>query len=159
GTIAPALLSDFFPSRMRGRVFAVFFAAIPIASAAGYIAGGLADQRFGWRAAFFIAGVPGILLALLCLALNDPPRGAQDGGSREAHCAPRGARRAYRELLGNRAYVLTVAGYAAYTFALGALAFWMLAFLERARGVPRASATVQFGAIVVITGFAGTFTG
>ena len=159
GTIAPALLSDSFPSRMRGRVFAVFFAAIPIGSAAGYIAGGLADQRFGWRAAFFIAGLPGVLLALLCLALDDPPRGGQDGGAPEPPATGRSAIRAYRELLRNRVYVLTVAGYAAYTFALGALAFWMPSFLERVRGVPKASATVQFGAIVVVTGFAGTFAG
>ena len=50
-------------------------------------------------------------------------------------------------------------GYAAYTFAVGGMAFWMPAFLERTRGVPRTVATVQFGAIVVATGFLGTFAG
>jgi len=159
GTIAPALLADHFPKEKRGRVFAVFFAAIPIGSAAGYILGGLADQKFGWRAAFFIAGAPGLALALLCLLLPDPPRGAQDLG--DPHGAPpRGtAWQAYRHVLQNRPYVLTVAGYAAYTFALGGLAFWAPAFLERARGMPRSAATVQFGAIVVATGFLGTFAG
>ncbi|HEX8253277.1 MAG TPA: MFS transporter, partial [Thermoanaerobaculia bacterium] len=63
GTIAPALLSDQFPIEKRGRVFAVFFAAIPVGSAAGYVLGGLADQHFGWRAAFWIAGFPGLLLS------------------------------------------------------------------------------------------------
>jgi sugar phosphate permease len=55
--------------------------------------------------------------------------------------------------------VLTVLGYAAYTFAIGALAFWTPTFLERARGIPKAHATVQFGAIVVVTGFLGTYLG
>jgi sugar phosphate permease len=55
--------------------------------------------------------------------------------------------------------VLTVLGYVAYTFALGGLAFWMPAFLERMRGIPREQATVSFGTIVVITGFVGTFAG
>ncbi len=50
-------------------------------------------------------------------------------------------------------------GYAAYTFAVGGLGAWMPAFLERVRGMPRAEATVSFGAIVVVTGFAGTFAG
>src|SRR5439155_701822 len=50
-------------------------------------------------------------------------------------------------------------GYAAYTFAIGALAFWTPAFLERTRGIPKAQATVQFGAIVVVTGFVGTYAG
>jgi MFS transporter, Spinster family, sphingosine-1-phosphate transporter len=52
-----------------------------------------------------------------------------------------------------------VLGYAAYTFAIGGLAFWMPTFLERVRGVPAAQATTGFGAIVVVTGFLGTFVG
>src|ERR1044071_2328822 len=78
GTIAPALLADSFPIERRGRVLSVFFAAIPIGSAAGYILGGLVDQHYGWRAAFWIAGAPGLLLALLVLVVKDPPRGLHD---------------------------------------------------------------------------------
>ena len=158
GTIAPALLADSFPRERRGRVFAIFFAAIPIGSAAGYALGGLMDQRYGWRSAFFVAGAPGLLLALLCLGLKDPPRGARD---EEEQGPPRGAgvRASYARLLRNRAYRLTVAGYAAYTFALGGLAFWAPAFFERIRGMSKADATIQFGAIVVVTGFLGTFAG
>jgi len=167
GTIAPALLADYFPKEKRGRVFAVFFSAIPVGSAAGYILGGLVDQRFGWRAAFFVAGLPGLLLALLCLKLFDPPRGAQDALQSPPHPDPLpegeggkgGIWAAYGRLLHNRPYALTVAGYAAYTFALGGLAFWAPAFLERMRGMSKADATVQFGAIVVVTGFTGTFAG
>jgi MFS family permease len=193
GTIAPALLADYFPREKRGRVFAVFFAAIPIGSAAGYVLGGLMDQRFGWRAAFYVAGLPGLALALLCLRLKDPVRGGQDeelgrelpphpdrppapretwpaataGAEVRRGEAPRtpplpggeGVRKSYARLLRNRAYRLTVLGYAAYTFALGGLAFWAPAFLERIRGMAKAEATVQFGAIVVVTGFVGTFAG
>lgn len=153
GTIAPALLSDYFPLEKRGRVLAVFFAAIPIGSAAGYVLGGFADHHFGWRAAFWIAGFPGILLAFLALMVKDVPRGQHD-----VH-TPRVSGSAYRDLLHNRPYILAVLGYAAYTFALGGLGFWMPAFLERARGMPRSEATVTFGAIVIVTGFAGTFIG
>src|SRR5436305_5098 len=80
GTIAPALLADSFPIERRGRVLAVFFSAIPIGSAAGYVLGGLVDQHFGWRAAFWIAGAPGLLLSLLVLLVKDPPRGLHDAG-------------------------------------------------------------------------------
>jgi MFS transporter, Spinster family, sphingosine-1-phosphate transporter len=164
GTISPALLADYFPRERRGRIFAVFFAAIPIGSALGYIVGGLVDHYFGWRQAFFVAGVPGLVLAALALRLYDPPRGAQDsvgGSTAGAHAVSLGdaARAAYAALIRNRPYVLTVLGYAAYTFAIGALAFWTPAFLERTRGIPKAHATVQFGAIVVVTGFIGTYGG
>jgi predicted MFS family arabinose efflux permease len=168
-TTGPSLLSDYFPRGQRGRVMAIFFCAIPVGSALGYVVGGLMDVHFGWRMAFFVAGVPGLVLALLCLGLHDPPRGSQDddASSEGAELTVRagskpGGRRlflSYGELLRNKPYVLTVAGYVAYTFALGGLAFWMPAFLERMRGIPREQATVSFGTIVVITGFIGTFAG
>jgi MFS family permease len=171
-TIAPSLLSDYFPVRQRGRVMAIFFCAIPVGSALGYVVGGLVDKHYGWRAAFFVAGVPGLLLAALCLLLRDPPRGVQDAEaanpatavkSAPANSAPENLRKdtwaAYGRLMHNKPYVLTILGYAAYTFAVGGLAYWMPAFLERARGMPRSEATVSFGAIVVITGFVGTFAG
>jgi sugar phosphate permease len=55
--------------------------------------------------------------------------------------------------------VLTVLGYAAYTFAVGGLAAWMPSLLERERGIPKDQAAVSFGMIVVVTGFLGTFAG
>ncbi len=186
-TIGPSLLSDYFPRGERGRVMAIFFCAIPVGSALGYVIGGFVDVHFGWRMAFFVAGAPGLILALLCLGLRDPPRGDQDGGAAAAGSPgaaaptsvasgatapgatapgateqPPAASRPgsnYLELLQNRPYVLTIAGYAAYTFALGGLAYWMPAFLERIRHVPEKSATFSFGMIVVVTGFVGTFAG
>jgi MFS family permease len=166
-TIAPSLLSDYYPARQRARVMAIFFCAIPVGSALGYVVGGLVDKHYGWRAAFFVAGVPGLLLAALCLLLRDPPRGVQDPGGAAAasHSGDSAAVMqkdtwaTFGRLMQNRPYVLTILGYAAYTFAVGGLAFWMPAFLERVRGVPRSEATVNFGTIVVITGFIGTFVG
>ncbi|HEY0802617.1 MAG TPA: MFS transporter [Steroidobacteraceae bacterium] len=167
-TIAPSLLSDYFPVRQRGRVMAIFFCAIPVGSALGYVVGGLVDKHYGWRAAFFVAGVPGLLLAALCLLLRDPPRGVQDHAEGQQSEAPANTPRSsisreawltYGRLIRNKPYALTVLGYAAYTFALGGLAYWMPAFLERARGIPRSEATVSFGTIVVVTGFVGTFLG
>jgi MFS family permease len=169
GTVAPSLLSDYFPAAQRSRVMAIFFCAIPVGSALGYVVGGAIDQHLGWRSAFFVAGTPGLLLAGLCLLLRDPPRGAQDAGAvsgpaptaTAAATSSLGAKTlaTYGRLLGNRPYVLTVLGYAAYTFAVGGLGAWMPSFLERVRGIPKVEATVSFGAIVVVTGFVGTFVG
>lgn len=158
GSIAPPVLSDHFPLSKRGRVFAVFFAAIPIGSAAGYILGGKANALYGWRAAFFIAGLPGLLLSILVFLMKDPPRGAHDDASvPTAHHG--GSFGAYQDLFANRTYILAVLGYAAYTFALGGLASWMPSFLHRARGMTPEEATVTFGKIAVVTGFLGTFIG
>jgi MFS family permease len=157
GSIAPALLSDHFPLEKRGRIFSVFFAAIPIGSAAGYVVGGLVDKHFGWRAAFWIAGAPGLLLALLVLFVKEVPRGQYDSAPATDNQQP--ATKTYLHLLKNRQYVLTCLGYAMYTFALGGLAVWTPVFLERVRGMTRSEATVSFGSIVFVTGFVGTFIG
>jgi MFS transporter, Spinster family, sphingosine-1-phosphate transporter len=165
GTIAPSLLADFFARRTRGRAFAIFNMAIPVGAALGYIVGGVMRQHFSWHAAFYVAGIPGVFLALWILRLPDPPRGVQEespAGSRGDEAADAAATRSwvvYLRLLRQRPYLLTVLGYAAYTFALGGLAFWMPTFLERVRGIPAEKASAGFGEIVVVTGFVGTFIG
>lgn len=161
GTIGPSLLADHFPPKTRGRSLAVFFTAIPVGAALGFMIGGFVDHHWGWRRAFFVAGIPGLLLAALVARLHEPPRGASDAGAGDAAPTPPpwAARPALEALWANRAYRLTVLGYAAYTFALGGIATWMAPFLERVRGLPGNVATVRFGGIVVLTGLVGTFAG
>lgn len=167
-TIAPALLADYYPPARRGRIFAVFYMAIPVGAALGYVVGGAVSQAWGWRAAFLVAGLPGLLLALGVLRAPDPPRGASEAGALAPMLpqtrpgvlgALRETLRLYLKLARRSSYALTVLGYAAYTFAVGGLAFWMPSFLERVRNVPASEATIGFGAIVVVTGFVGTFLG
>src|SRR5450755_2527161 len=101
GTIAPSMLADFFPESRRGRVMAVFFCAIPVGAALGFIVGGLVDAHFGWRMAFFVAGVPGLALAALTVLLRDPPRGGEDGAAaaeRSANAARSDLRATYARL-------------------------------------------------------------
>jgi MFS family permease len=162
GSIAPSLLADTFPREKRGRVFAMFFAAIPIGSALGYLLAGQMDAHFGWRSAFFVAGIPGLVLAALLLRLPEVERGAQDTGDEAIHthgAASDTRWSTYVGLLRNRPYRTTVLGYAAYTFALGALAWWMVDFLISMRGVSEIKASTEIGAIAVATGVVGTFAG
>ncbi len=156
GTIAPSLLADLFRKEFRGRVFGVFFLAIPVGFGLGLAIGGLMDVHFGWRSAFVVAGAPGLVLAFLALRLYDPPRGAMDEAEfGTARSAARGARAAYAALLRNRPYVLTVLGYAAYTFALGGMALYVVKFLERVRGLSEGHASVGFAGVVIATGLLG----
>lgn len=159
GTIGQSLLADLYPVRRRGRAFAIFFTAIPVGAALGYMLGGFVDHHWGWRRVFFVAGAPGLLLALLLLRLKDPARGSQDEVTETQARPPWSARGTYAALIRNRPFVLTVLGYAAYTFALGGIAAWMPPFLERVRGLSGPAATVRFGGIVVLTGLLGTYAG
>ena len=163
GSIAPSLLADTFARKVRGRVFSIFYAAIPIGSALGFIVATTMDKEFGWRSAFFVAGAPGLVLALLLLKMPEIPRGTQDEGDDIVlhHSGPVAGKRlaVYAGLLQNRQYRTTVLGYAAYTFAFGALAFWFLDFLVSFHGMDEVHAGAIIGVITVATGFIGTFVG
>src|SRR5436190_6994148 len=116
-SISPALLSDYFPRAQRGRAFAVFYVAIPVGSAAGFLLGGTLERAFGWRAAFYAVGLPGIALAWLALRVPDPLRGATEEPSPPGSGRGEGLSTAktLSDLFRNKAYVGTVLGYAAYT--------------------------------------------
>src|SRR5213593_284069 len=160
-SISPALLSDYFPRALRGRAFAVFYVAIPVGSAAGFLLGGALERAFGWRAAFYAVGLPGIVLALLALRVPDPIRGATEEPSPFGRGQGEGLnlRTTLSSLFHNPTYVGTVLGYAAYTFALGGLAFFMPTYFERVRGLELARADFIVGSVTVLAGLSGTFLG
>ncbi len=156
GTVSPGLLADFFPRSRRGRVLAMFYLAIPVGSALGYLLGGVLGQRFGWHAAFLVVGAPGLLLAVPLGRLREPPRG---GGFGEARQAPKEPAREYAALFRNRSFVCNTLAMAAMTFALGGLAQWLPSFLHRVHSLDVARGNALFGAITVLAGISGTMTG
>ena len=155
--VAPSLISDLYDENRRGRMMALFYAALPVGSAVGFTLGGAVGTAYGWQNAFYVAGVPGILLGLAAFFLEEPRRGAMDGT-----VAPeRGP--SLLEMLARfvrtPAYVLNSAGYTAATFAMGGLAAWWPTFLYRERGLGLYHAGFVFGAILVVAGFGGTLAG
>jgi MFS family permease len=157
-TIAPGIITDYYPAERRGRALAIFYAAIPAGSALGFVLGGALSASYGWRTAFFVVGLPGLLFALLALAIREPRRGAMDSAT-EAAEAPPSLRATYSMLWHNRTYVIVTIGFIAYTFALGGLVGWIPAFLERYNGMTTARANQVFGTMTVVAGFVGTFVG
>src|SRR5262249_13070170 len=90
--IAPALLADFFAADRRGRVLSVLNMAIPVGSALGYIVGGQVGHHFGWAAAVFVAGIPGLLLALAGGVLGGRYTGAAPRAGGRAAAGPAAGR-------------------------------------------------------------------
>jgi MFS family permease len=75
-----SLLADYYPPERRGFALGVYAAGIPIGGAIGALAGGWIGAYFGWRTAFLVVGLPGILLALaVLLTLREPRRGESEG--------------------------------------------------------------------------------
>ena len=72
GPAAPTILADHFTLQTRGRIMAIFCAAIPVGSALGYVLGGIINHQLGWRWAFYLVAIPGIILGLICFFQKDP---------------------------------------------------------------------------------------
>jgi MFS family permease len=156
--VTPSLLSDFYPADRRGRALAVFYAAIPAGTAAGYVIGGQLAAHYGWRSAFFVAGAPGLLLALTLLALRDPVRGTLDRGGAASKVAVT-VRDAIRTFRARPSFFYNTAAQTIYTFTTGGLAFWMPTYYVRVRHLDAAHATLMFGGLLLVAGFIGTLIG
>ena len=152
-TIAPTFVADLFPERMRGRIFGIFYLAIPVGTAAGYLLGGKLGPSMGWRFPFYIAAFPGFLLALGMLFVPEPPRGQFDTLKETPE------RGTLMGLIRNRAFWAVTLGMAAGTFSLGGIQVWMPTFLSRTRGYTLESANLIFGAIVVVDGILASLIG
>ena len=155
-TVAPAVIADLFAPSERGRRLSWFYLAIPMGSALGYLVGGWVGEAWGWRAAFFVAGAPGLVMALVAAFLPEPRRGGMDPDETlDAISVRDGLRRVFR----SPAWRINTAGTTLMTFAMGGIAFWMPTYLVRAQDMELGWANTAFGATTVVAGLLGTLIG
>lgn len=152
-TIAPSFLADLFPEGKRGRILGVFYICIGLGTAVGYIVGGGVSKSHGWRAPFYVAAVPGFLLAAALSFIPEPARGLQDTlpETRE--------RTSVLGLFRNAAFWTATLGMAMWTFGIGALQVWMPTFLSRIRHEPLERANLIFGAMTAFNAVFATLLG
>ncbi|MDB5313443.1 MAG: exuT [Gemmataceae bacterium] len=127
GPVAPSMISDLYPVERRGRVLSLFYMAIPVGSALGYVIGGQMAAATGtWRDAFIVTFAGGVF-GLLCFLMRDPARAAAAPGPEGGH------RPGYLKVLGGlarvRSFVICSAGMTCTTFILGGVAVWVPAYI------------------------------
>jgi predicted MFS family arabinose efflux permease len=128
-----SLLADYFPPQQRIRIYALLASAIPAGVFVGYAVGGYVSQWWGWRAAMFVVGLPGILLGLLILlTVREPQRGFFDGPT--AALAAPGFIDGMRSLVSNRVYLHVVAGACLFTLGATGSGVWIASYFIRHHG-------------------------
>jgi predicted MFS family arabinose efflux permease len=151
---APALLADYYPEIDRNRILSIFYVAIPVGAALGYITGGVLGSRFGWKAPFYVAALPGVLVAIaFALFIREPARGSADSLPPTAH------RTTIRGMAHNPGFWTATLGMAFLVFAMGGISVWMPTFLVRYGGYSLTRANLLLGGITIVDGVLGTWCG
>ncbi len=154
GIFAPSVLADFYPERDRNRILSIFYLAIPLGGAIGYLAGGELGTLYGWRAPFFLCAIPGLIVAgLYWIIGREPARGASD------HIQQNVSRATVAGLFRNGAFLTATLGLAAWTFAVGGISTWVPTFLHRSLGLTVAKSSFVVSAITAADGIAATAIG
>ncbi|WP_158633379.1 spinster family MFS transporter [Tautonia sociabilis] len=171
GVLAPTLLADLFRREWRARAMSAFYMAMPIGYALGVfgsawiartseavLVGTPLEVWAGWRMAFLVVGLPGLIASVCLMFLPEPIRGGtEDVDPERARAAEKVRPTAadYQDLMVNSSYTYVVFGMASFTFAFGGFAFWLPSYLQRVKGFEEQTATLIVGG----TGFLAAILG
>jgi predicted MFS family arabinose efflux permease len=155
---AHSMISDMFPPQERASAMAVYSVGINLGILIGFLVGGWVSEWYGWRAAFFVVGAPGLLIALLVrFTLREPLRGHADGLTAQGESAAPRIAEVFRLLWTQRSFrhisfgcaLAAMGGYAGVT--------WMPAFLMRSFEMQPGAIGTALALIIGFFGGAGTY--
>ncbi len=153
---AHSLMSDYFNARQRTRAIAIYSLGIPIGGLIGLVAGGWVVENIGWRQAFFIVGLPGLVIAVLAkIIIKEPKRGAFD----QVSTAPVPFMAVWGALLKNKTFWMFSIGGSLTSLGGYALSAWMVPHLLRTYDMSYAEVGLKFGLVGIVPTAVGTFIG
>ena len=156
---AYSMLSDIFAPRERATALGTYGMGVNLGILVGFLMGGWVNQLFGWRIAFFVAGIPGLLLALLLrTTLAEPKRQFSSvDGARPEEAPP--VCQVLRRLWGNRTFRHMAWGSSLLSFAAYGMYTWFPSFLIRIHGLSTGAVGTWLALILGIGGAAATLGG
>lgn len=152
-----SIISDYFPKEKRSTALAIFSLGIPFGQMFAFLAGGWVLENLGWRKAFFIVGIPGIILAIILkLTVKEPIRGAQDAG----HKAPPVAfKDGVKTLLAIPSFWGLLVAATAASFTGYGVGLWAVDFYRRTYEISYQEITVPLGLLNGVAYGVGTYLG
>jgi MFS family permease len=148
-----AMISALFPKEKRAKILGVWNASIPLGSALGIALGGIIADHFGWRHAFGLVALPGIILAVLFFYVKDYETIAltrvSESGDKNTGTRIRWKEIA-RNLLGNKTLLFNNLAFAANTFVTTALLTWLPSYFQRLEGISISKAATKGGIVMLL---------
>lgn len=154
-----SIIADYFPREQRARAMSIFMLGVPLGVMFGYLLGGWINQLYGWRAAFLMLGVPGVVLALIFkLTVREPTRGGADGDvvADQAPLAFAAVVRTLWRLSSFRCLVAASAGSAFVSYGVGQ---WLPSFLIRSFDMSTGELGTWMAATTGVGGVIGMYVG
>ncbi|NKF23583.1 spinster family MFS transporter [Solimonas marina] len=154
---AHSLISDYFPLHRRGTAFAIYSLGISFGIWLGLSVGGAVNAHYGWQAAFFVVGLPGLLMAVVVrFAIREPRRGQHDTPGNDALHRHYSLSEASRTMWRRRTFVLVTLGLGLASFAGTGFEFWTPTYLIRSLGLSTEKVGAMSGMIEGVAGLLGT---
>ena len=156
---AHSMISDYFPPEKRATALGIFSLGVPLGILVGFLSGGWLDQTLGWRLAFIVVGLPGVLVSVVvALTLREPPRGFSEGLQADAGQAVT-AVEVIRFMWRARSFRHLSLGSALYAFVGYSLTNWAPSFLSRSHGMEQGEIGTSLALIIGIGGGIGIYLG
>ncbi|MBK5656299.1 MAG: MFS transporter, partial [Rhizobium sp.] len=150
-----SMIADLFDKNERPRALGIYAIGTYLGVFLGYFIGGYVNQHYGWRMAFFTAGLPGIALAaVLWLTISEPKRGAMAETFKAEPIGP-----TLRFLISQPSFVIVLIGFCLTTYTNYATAVWIPPFLARIHHLTSAEIGTYAGTFKGLAGMAGTLIG
>ena len=153
-----SMISDMFPPERRATALGIYALGIPIGTMLGNLSGGWINEALDWRSAFFLVGLPGVLLAVVVrFTLREPPRGAAEAIEVKTE-EPPPVKEVFQYLWARRSFRLISLGAGLHAFVGYGVGYWIPAMFSRSHGY----STSDMGVALFYLGFAsiaGTFLG
>ncbi len=153
---ATSLIGDLFPANRRAKALSIFMLGLPIGIALSFAVSGTIARSYGWRAAFYVAGIPGLLCAIAVLFVREPQRGATEIhniGGRKREGSP------YRLVLSTPTVRWLIISGALHNFNMYAIGAFITPFLMRYHGADIRSANFVSMVVYGLSGAPGLILG
>jgi MFS family permease len=151
---ATSLIGDLYPPAKRARAMSVFMMGLPIGIALSYFVGSYVAAAYGWRTAFYVAGIPGVLAAIAALFITEPARGTTDAAPARAVAAT-----PWRTLLSIPTLWWLILSGALHNFNMYALGSFLAPLLMRYHGADLRQAGVMTTIVYGLSGIPGLLAG
>jgi predicted MFS family arabinose efflux permease len=156
---ATSLIGDLFPAHKRARALSIFMMGLPIGIALSYLVGSYVAHAWGWRAAFYVAGIPGVLAAIAALFITEPVRGSKEAVERHVTPLADKDQKVFRKLLSIPTMWWLIASGALHNFNMYALGSFLAPMVMRYHGADLRQAGLITMVVYGLSGVPGLLVG